>query len=235
MAFDSIHQLAERPAYRAREAAQILALPHGTVQAWCFGHDYTHRDGTRKRFARVIQPADARRKLLSFLNLCELHVLAVIRRHHRVRLAQVRHAVRFMQDSLGDERPLAAGAFRTNGIDLFVEHAGELLNVSRQGQQALREDFERTLQRIEFARSGVPVVLFPFTREPSMEPDGPRSVLVDPRRSFGRPVLAQAYVRTQVIEQRFRAGDTLAEMADDYQVTPSDIEEALRFERRRAA
>jgi uncharacterized protein (DUF433 family) len=47
-------------------------------------------------------------------------------------------------------------------------------------------------------------------------------------------VVAGAYVRTEVIEERFRARDTIAEMASDYEVSPQDIEEALRFERRRA-
>jgi uncharacterized protein (DUF433 family) len=225
----------DEPAYRASEAAHILALPLGTVQAWCFGHDYRHRDGGRKHFARVIAPTDARRRLLSFINLCELHLLGVIRRHHRVRLPQVRAAMRFMQERLGHSRPLVSASFRTNGIDLFVEHADELLNVSRAGQQALREDFERSLARVEFAADGQPVRLFPYTRAGRSESDAPRSVLVDPRRSFGRPVLATAFVRTEVVADRFEAGDSIAEMAGDYRVSPAEIEEALRFEQRRAA
>jgi uncharacterized protein (DUF433 family) len=225
------------PAYRAPEAAHILSLPSGTVQAWCFGHDYRNRhDGKRKVFARVIEPADQQHRLLSFVNLCELHLLAVIRRHHRVQLPQVRMAVDYMRESLGEDRPLASGRFRTNGIDLFVEHAGELLNVSKQGQRALREDFERALDRVEFSSDGSrPVRLFPFTRPP-LSPDAqPKTVVVDPALSFGRPVLTGAFVRTEVIEGRFRAGDSIADMARDYDVSAGHIEEALRFEQRRAA
>jgi uncharacterized protein (DUF433 family) len=235
MAFDTRPDIYEEPAYRPSEAAHILALPSGTVLAWCFGHDYRHRDGTRKRFARVIEPADSRRRLLSFTNLCELHLLAVIRRHHRVRLPEVRTAMRFMQDRLGHAHPLASAAFRTNGVDLFVEHAGELLNVSKAGQQAMREDFERSLARVEYAHNGQPMRLFPYTRTIASVQDAPRSVLIDPVRSFGRPVLATAFVRTEVVADRFEAGDTIAEMAGDYGVSSAEIEEALRFEQRRAA
>lgn len=215
----------------------MLALPPGTVKAWCFGHDYRLKtDGSRKVFVQVIEPAAPDDKLLSFVNLCEIHVLAVVRRHHGVKLPAVRSAIDFVRRELGVIRPLASSRFMTNGIGLFVEHAGELLNVSQNGQRALREDFERALMRIEFdSKSGAPVLLFPFTRESPPQPDAPRSVLVDPARSFGRPVLAQAYVRTEVVEERFRAGDSIAEMARDYDVSTSDIEEALRFERRRAA
>ncbi len=219
------------PAYRASEVAHVLALPPATVQAWSFGHDYPQRDGTRKRFARVIEPADARKRLLSFANLCELHLLGVIRRHHRVQLPQVRKAVAYMQRKLGDARPLLSRQLRTNGIDLFVESAGQLLNVSKEGQQALRDDFERALSRVDFNRQGDAIRLFPFTKPRTCShAEQPRVVVIDPQRSFGRPVVNGAYVRTEVIKDRFLAGDSMAEMAADYRVSVTDIEEAIRFE-----
>ena len=236
MPFDTETDPRFAPAYGASEAAQILALPPGTVRAWSFGHDYLPKaGGRRRRFQRVIAPADDARKLLSFVNLCELHVLAAIRRLHNVKLGAVRTAVEFVRDELKVDRPLASAKFMTNGIDLFVDQAGELLAVSLKGQRALREGFERQLSRIEFdRRTDMPIALFPFTRS-SDDEKAPRTVLVDATRSFGRPLLAGAGVRTEVIEQRFRAGDSIADMALDYGVEAVDIEEALRFESRRAA
>ncbi len=227
----------DTPAYRASEAAQILALPAATVRAWCFGHDYRHKaDGSPKRFRPVIDPADPGQRLLSFINLCELHLLAVIRRHHKVKLPRVRAALDYVAKELGVAHPLASKRFMTNGVSLFVEHAGHLLDVSQRGQQALRADFERALQRIEYdRRTGMPLLLYPYTRPVADGGEAPRAVLVDPARSFGRPVLASALVRTEVIGQRFAAGDSIAEMADDYGVSAQDIEEALRFEQRHAA
>lgn len=232
---DDKPKLYEQAAYSPAEAARILGLPAGTVSAWCFGHDYHHRDGTPKRFKPVIEPANLRRRELSFVNLCELHLLGVIRRQHGVKLAQIRKATDFLRRRLGVPRPLATQKFLTNGVALFVEHAGELLNVSEEGQQALRHGFEQALARIEFGRHGGPVLLFPFTRHSATGDDQPRSVVVDPARSFGRPVLAGAYVRTEVVLQRFRAGDSIAEMAQDYGVPVATVEEALRFEHRSAA
>jgi uncharacterized protein (DUF433 family) len=228
----------DEPAYRAGEAAHILALPMGTVQAWSFGHDYRHADGKPKRFKRVIEPADTRHKLLSFANLCELHLLGVIRRRHRVKLPQVRQAVEYMRDRMGEPRPLLSARFSTNGVDLFVERAGQLFNVSKQGQQALRADFEQALSRIGRDDRGVAVCLFPLSVPADYPGEPPKAVVVDPLRSFGRPALVGAYVRTEVIADRHLAGDSIEEMAGDYRVTPRQIEEALRFEslrRRRAA
>ncbi len=229
------YALLHEPAYPASEVAHILALPAATVRAWSFGHDYVQRDGQRQRFARVIEPADARRHLLSFANLCELHLLSVIRRHHRVQLPQVRQAVTYMQRQLGEKRPLLSTRLRTNGVDLFVESAGQLLNVSKQGQQALREDFERALSRVDFNPQGVAVRLFPFTKRDAGDAEDRRAIVVDPARSFGRPVLLGAYVRTDVVRDRFLAGDGIAAMADDYGVPAEAIEEALRFENRSRA
>lgn len=223
----------DEPAYRASEAAHILALPFGTVQAWSFGHDYRHADGKPKRFKRVIEPADVRHKLLSFANLCEIHLLGVIRRRHRVKLPQVRQAVDYMRERMGEARPLLSARFRTNGVDLFVECAGQLLNVSRQGQQALREDFEQALSRVDYDERGTVVRLFPYSAPATSQAVQPRAVVVDPLRSFGRPALADVYVRTAVIADRFGAGDSIEEMASDYRVSSRQIEEAIRFERYR--
>jgi uncharacterized protein (DUF433 family) len=228
----------DAPAYRASEAAHILALPFGTVQAWCFGHDYRHADGRPKRFKRVIEPADARHKLLSFANLCELHLLGVIRRRHRVTLPQVRQAVDYMRERMGEDRPLLSSEFKTNGVHLFVERAGQLFNVSQQGQQALREDFAQALSRVDYDQRGVAVRLFPYSAPAARSAGQPPAVVVDPLRSFGRPALVDVYVRTDVIAERFDAGDSIEEMAGDYRVSPRQIEEAIRFERlrgRRAA
>ena len=95
------HHIYDQPAYRVPEAARILALPVGTVNAWCFGHDYLRSDGTKKRFVRVIEAAQPKRHELSFVNLCELHLLAVIRRHHGVKLAKVARPSTFFGASLG--------------------------------------------------------------------------------------------------------------------------------------
>jgi uncharacterized protein (DUF433 family) len=224
----------DNPAYSASEAARILNLPVATLKAWCFGQAYRSPTGP-KRFQPVIRPADENGRLLSFANLCELHILSAIRRRHKISLPKVRDSVEYVRSHLGAARPLIDRDFRTNGIDLFVEHASQLLNVTKQGQKALRGDFELALARIERDRNGSPIRLFPFSRTSALAAEQPRSVVIDPRLAFGRPVLSQKAVPTEIIFDRFRAGDSLAEMAKDYGVDEKEIEEALRFEQRRAA
>ncbi len=60
-------------------------------------------------------------------------------------------------------------------------------------------------------------------------------MVVDPKLAFGRPVISKVAVPTGIVIDRFRAGDSLTELATDYGVVEADIEEALRFEQRLAA
>ena len=225
----------DEPAYRAAEAAHMLALPPGTVKAWSFGQNYVHRDGSPKRFRALIAPADPKAHLLSFNNLCELHMLAAIRRHYRVSMPSVRDSVAFVRKQLKMDRPLLSSEFQTNGAHLFIEHAGVMLNASREGQTSLSQAFERDLSRVERDARGIPVRLFPMTRGMPTVTAQPLSVVVDPNLAFGRPVLANAGVTTAVIQDRFLAGDAPSEMAEDYRVDEPDIWEAIRFEHRLAA
>lgn len=53
-------------------------------------------------------------------------------------------------------------------------------------------------------------------------------VTLDPHISFGLPHING--IRTDAIASRFRAGDTIAGLATDYNLEPDLIEEAIRFE-----
>ena len=121
--------------------------------------------------------------------------------------------------------------FRTNGLDLFLSYDEHLVNVSGGGQLALRDEFERALDRIERGAGGAPVRLFPYTRKVAHTTGLPSVVAIDPKIAFGRPIVAGAGVRTDVINDRFGAGDSPAEMAEDYGVSEENILEALRYER----
>lgn len=225
----------DTPSYKAREVAYLLAVPDSTVRAWCFGQASKGSSGTATRFASVIGPADPKNRLLSFSNLCEVHILGAITRKHRVPLQRVRKALTYVRERLHSDRPLLDKQFQTNGLDLFLEQWGQLVNVSRSGQTALRGEFEQALARVERDQKGSPIRLFPFTRLPGRTPGQPSVVAIDPRIAFGRPVVARARVATEVIADRFGAGDSPAEMAKDYGVGEEDILEALRYEQRLAA
>ena len=92
----------------------------------------------------------------------------------------------------------------------------------------VRTLLEAALGRIERDAKGLPVRLFPFTRRRAL--DEPRAVMIDPTVSFGRPVLFGTGIPTAVIAERYKAGDSMDDLATDYGRTRLEIEEAVRCE-----
>lgn len=212
------------PLYTATEAAHYLRLPVSTVRAWAFGQGHP-RDGSR-RFKPVIELGKRQGRQLSFINLVELFVLAAIRRRHGVALPQVRRALDYLKKHFPSPHPLADHEFQTNGVDLFVEKFGEYLNLSRDGQMEIKELIEARLRCVMRDKAGVPLKLY-------LAPRGANEcgiVLIDPRLGFGRPVIDGTGIRTEVIVGRFRAGELIDSIAEDYGRTRAEIEEILRSE-----
>ena len=54
--------------------------------------------------------------------------------------------------------------------------------------------------------------------------------MISPYISFGRPVATVAGVATEVLYDRFLAGETEKELAEDYEIPPLHIQEIVRYE-----
>jgi uncharacterized protein (DUF433 family) len=217
----------ELPAYGVAEAAHYLLVPRATLRSWVAGTSYGS-GGERRFFKPVIQPAATLPVALSFINLIEAHVLAAIRRKHRVDMPAVRRAIDFLKKEFGSQHPLADHKFETDGVDLFIERYGQLMSVSRGGQLAVRQLLEAHLRRIEWDTRGIPVRLYPFTRIGEIEQ--PKNIVIDPFISFGRAVISGTGVSTGLVVERFKAGESADELAEDYGCDRDKIEEAIRCE-----
>lgn len=219
------------PAYTVVEAAHYLRMPAETLRTWLKGRNYP-AGGKLRRFRPLIHLDDPERRYLSFVNLVEAHVLAAIRRRHGVRLAKVRRALEYVRSQYHLDRPLVDQTFQTNGLDLFVERYGEMINASREGQQAMKEVLSAYLRRVERDSEGFPVRLYPFTRttDSAEGPEGPRIVVINPSVAYGRPVLAGTGIPVAAIFERYKAGDSHEELARDFRVKTSEVEEAIRCE-----
>ncbi|MDE0058119.1 MAG: DUF433 domain-containing protein [Defluviicoccus sp.] len=213
----------ELPAYTISEAAHYLSLPAATIRYWSVG-----RDG----HAPLIAAPEGSPTLLSFLNLAELHVLAAIRRTHEVKMRSIREAIRYLAEHAkrrADKRhPLIGRDLESDGLDLFSERYGELVNIGRAGQTAMRDVMSAALRRIDRDPGGIPIKLYPFTR-PALD-DAPSIVVIDPSLSAGRPVIAGTGLATQVIAERYKAGESVQALAEDYGLKDAEIDAAIRCE-----
>ena len=108
-----------------------------------------------------------------------------------------------------------------------------MINASREGQQALKEVISVYLRRIERDTRGLPIKLYPFTRETDAAKvplQDSRIVVMTPTISFGRPVVSATGIPVAAIYERYKAGDSVADLANDFRLETSSIEEAIRCE-----
>ena len=212
----------ELPTYTISEVAHYLAMPQATVRYWAVG---------RGSYAPLISVPKHSPTLLSFLNLTELHVLACIRRVHAVKMPSIRKAIQHLERkarrAIDRRHPLVSRYLETDGVDLFTEEYGSLINISQAGQTAMREILDAALRRIERDSNAIPVKLYPFTRADDVT-DAPSMIVIDPNLSAGRPVIVGTGLAVQLIAERYKAGESINDLVRDYERSHEEIEEAIR-------
>jgi uncharacterized protein (DUF433 family) len=221
-------EIRDQPAYAVAEAARYLKVAPATLRSWVDGRRYPKGTGTAHS-SPLIHPADKHPSMLSFWNLIESHVLRSLRTDHGVSMDKLRKAISYAQKALQIDRLLLSPELRTDAGRMLLERYGQLIDLSASGQIAMRRMFNDHLARVDWDEWKFPVRLYPFTSSGMPMPNRP--IAIDPHIAFGRPVLASRGITTTAIAERIDAGESAAELSADYDLTESDIEEAVLYER----
>ncbi len=217
----------EMPLYTYAEASRYLNVPVSTIRSWAKGRYYIYAN--ERRFSDPLIVAVGDNSLpLSFHNLVELHVLSALRHFHNVTSFAIRSALDNARAEFGEQdRLLLRDDLSTFGGDVFVEALGHLINLNKGRQIVLKDILKNYLRRVIRDESKIPVKLYPVARNPD-SPDN--SVSIDPRVSFGRPVVKGTGVSTGVIAARINAGESMETVAGDYGLTTEVIKDVLYYE-----
>jgi len=200
--------------YGSVEASEYLRIPYPTLTSWITGG--------------LVRLPEAHR--VSFINLVELHVLKGMRRIHRVPMQRIRRALQHVIEKYPSPHPLADRDFETDGVDIFINDLGEYINVSRYGQQGIKDVVTTYLTRIGRDQRGLPNSLYPFViTETENEP---KRIVINPRVGFGKPVIAGTGISTAIVAGRFNARESIQSLAEEYELSQAEIEEAIRWESR---
>jgi uncharacterized protein (DUF433 family) len=224
---NTIDKVLNMPAYPMGEAARYLRVSAATLRSWFVGRPYPTARGT-SRFEPLLKPARIDPATLSFSNLIEAHVLRSLRTEYGVPLAAVRQALAYAERELKIDQLLLREELRTAGGALFLERYGELVNLSASGQLAVRRLFEAHLARVEWGKLRSAVRLYPFVFGEAIDA---KPIVIDPTIAFGRPVVDRVFVTTRSILERIDAGESIDDVAVDYEVSVEAVEEAVLFER----
>ncbi len=177
---------------------------------------------TRPAARQLLQgyvPACSDRKY-SFEDLIELHVLAGLHRAYR----PSKDALAVVLARLPHPRPLLhIGAVRDVVGPLTTTSSAEAIKL-----------FDAWLSRVEWQTPDAPSRLYPLYRaavETAADVQRvPRLIAVDPQVRFGGPFLVNSGIPVEALVGCYRGGDSVSEIAVDYNVEVREVEEAIRYE-----
>jgi uncharacterized protein (DUF433 family) len=216
------------PLYTLAGAAWFLGVPPSTLATWARGYERRPAGRAPVHGDPVVTSMTSSRNFPSipFVGLAEGMVIAAFRRAG-VSLQHIRRAVDVLDREIGLDHALASRRLFTDGAVILYDYAersddelsGLTEVVSR--QQVFAPAVEEYLRRIAYGADGWAIRLIsPATERPVVE--------ADPARSFGPPIFINGGVRVEDVLDRWRAGDPLAEVAEDFRVPLEDVEDILR-------
>ncbi|MEX0954863.1 MAG: hypothetical protein WDZ83_06590 [Rhizobiaceae bacterium] len=205
------------PTYRVKDAARYAGTSPQTVGSW----------QRLKARGGVVAPRDPGDRL-NYLQLIEVGVVAAMRKAG-VPLKSIRNARNFLASKMGSQNPFAEYRFKTDGKQLLLGAdevdsgtKDKLIVVSEAGQYAWKEILQQLLREFEYSpEDGACVMRWQVAgvNEP---------VIIDPRVAFGSPQVGG--VPTGVLRDRWNSGESVRDIADDFDIDGKLVMSALRFE-----
>lgn len=167
---------------------------------------------------------------LSFIDLVEAHMLLAIRRGYGIPLKRLRTAMEYLREDGGDLLFLAHRDFKHDRQHLYVDRDEYLVSLSERGQHVEPRVIQDGLKQIVYGEDGYADRFFPLVNGVEQ-----KSIMLSPSIGFGRPVLTRLGVSAEAVAERFRVGEHLKDLAEDYGATTEEIEDAIRWSDRRVA
>lgn len=225
--------LLDRPTYGLSQVDRLLGLHGGTARRWIDGYQ---RAG--KSYPPVVRERSTGGDIVTWGEFVETRLLSEFR-DAGVPLFRMRPAVDALRDKLQTPYPLASARtwLAVHGRELVRKVQNDVglarqlsLVVVRSGQEILdwSEPADRFRASVEWTGDDEDAELRRLQPFPSI-----REVTIDPLLGFGEPVVRG--VRTEVIAELVRAGDSRDMIADLYELPASTVDAAVRYELLRVA
>jgi len=218
-----------QPLFLAREAAIYLHVPPSTFQTWVHGYERHNGHNRATVGGPLITALDAPPGApnIPFIGLVEGLALSAFRRAG-VPMQRIRPALERLETEMGLRHALASDRLYTDAAEVLFDYGREAseekiaqLVVVRNQQRVFAPIVEQYLRHITYG----PDHWATRVRLPGYENT---PVIVDPRRSFGRPVIQRVRVPVEELVDRWWAGDSIRVLADDFGLKEAEVEDVIR-------
>ena len=221
-----------RGVYTIAEASLLAGVDRHRISRWTRGYTFTYL-GTRQSMPAIIgREADsAETPILKFADLMEIRFLDAFRQNG-VSTKALRIAAQRAKELLGRHHPFSSQIFKSDGRIILAEitkETGDKVFLDIVNDQYV---FEKVIASylysgLDFNELKEPARWWPMGKD--------RAVVIDPRRSFGAPIVAKAGIPTKILNSAVNAEKSIEFVAKWYGVEVTEVMDAVQFETKQAA
>ena len=201
---DASSPLLGKGIYDIVEVARMIRRDPGTVARWTQGEDPLYSGAQGGDFG--------------FLDVVSLYVISQLRQR-KVPIEEIRTGGEYLSGKLNTPYPFAHQRLATVGGAFFTE-LEDWYDVGKWGQGAFQTMIRHVLQPIEFGTDELARVWRPAA-----------GVWINPRVQTGTPCIDGTRIPTRVLADLAAAGEPLEEIADDFDLNPAQVANALVYEK----
>lgn len=208
------------PLLTPKETARHLQIPRSTLYYWLA----EEADGTP--LVHRVTPERRGWPSVPFVAVVEAYVLRSLR-DLGLRKHKIRDAAEAVRREFKTPYGLATKKIVTDGIDIFLDYAdGDIARVGDQ-QRPIREVLDGYLRYIGWDSNDEFASTLRLRQYSDVAP-----VIIDPRFGWGAPVIESNHVPVDAVVDMWLAGDSLEEVAYEYDLTPEQAESICRAAQR---
>jgi uncharacterized protein (DUF433 family) len=213
--------------YTVAEASRLTGVSPRRIRRWVRGYEFRVKHGRHRSpavWSTQLEPID-HAVALGFLDLLEIRAVdafvtagvswKTLRQVHDEARAWVHHS-----------HPFCTNRFATDGHTIFMELREKNDELVLWDMRDVQRVFDRIIRpfvkNIEFGSGKIPLRWWPRGKA--------RQVALDPRRSFGQPIIFREGIPTQVLARSARANKSADEVARWFEISPKSVREAVEFE-----
>jgi uncharacterized protein (DUF433 family) len=218
--------------YTVPEAARLTDVSPWRIRRWLRGYEFKAKHGRHRSPAiwpGQLEPID-HSIALGFLDLIEIRCVdAFIRAGVGWKTLRLAHS--HAQEVLKVSHPFCANRFKVSGCEIILElqqddAEPQLWEIAR-NQRVFDRITRPFIKDLEFAEGEMPLRWWPRGKA--------HLVALDPRRSFGHPIVFRDGIPTSALARSFNANGSIEEVARWFEISLVSVREAVEFEQQFAA
>jgi uncharacterized protein (DUF433 family) len=210
--------------YSLSDASFITGIHHRKINRWIKGYR------RKEKFFDPVLDADyepiEKHYSISFLDLIELFFVNAFM-EHGVSLQTIRKTYEKAQEYTNFEHPFSTLKFKTDGKIILAEIDDKVLLNLLNNQLAIKKILDPFFTDVLEFDNNVVNKYWPLGKD--------RQVVLDPNRSFGKPIVNREGVPVMTLVNAYKAEGSIKGVAEWYEVSNESVQDAVDYYHKLAA